>query len=352
MKHIFHDIAAALARDEDFVLTTIIRHAGSSPRSTGARMLVRRDGSIGGTIGGGLLEAQVIQEARQVFETRCSTVRSYQFNAQKAADLGMICGGQVEVLLQYIPLPDEPLAQLYQRLAGALEAGHKAWLVTRLVPVPGQPEETVQPLQSMLEYGPAGLVGTGLLDVELASIGEAVAPLAGKDPRWIRVGEADYLVEPVHSQGTVYIFGAGHVSQMLAPLAAWVGFHTVVLDDRPEFANRERFAAADEVIAVEKLERAFEGLGIGPDSYIIIVTRGHRDDLTVLRLALQTQARYIGMIGSKRKRELVYQVLRSEGVSSDDLGRVHSPIGVEIGAETPEEIAISILAELIKVRAG
>ncbi len=100
------------------------------------------------------------------------------------------------------------------------------------------------------------------------------------------------------------------------------------------------------------MERAFEGLEIGPDSYIVIVTRGHRDDLTVLRLALQTRARYIGMIGSKRKRELVYQALRSEGVSSGDLDRVHSPIGVEIGAETPEEIAISILAELIQVRAA
>ena len=167
----------------------------------------------------------------------------------------------MEVLLHYIALPDEQLASLYKRLAAALETGQKAWLVTRLVPVPGQPEERLQPLQSMLESGPAGLERTGPLDVELAQIGEAAGSLAGKDPRWVKVGEADYLVEPVHAHGTAYILGAGHVSQMLAPLAAWVGFHTVVLDDRPEFANRERFAAADEVIAVETMERAFEDLG-------------------------------------------------------------------------------------------
>jgi len=351
MKHIFHDIAAALAGKEDVVLTTIIRHAGSSPRSTGARMIVRKDASITGTIGGGLLEAQVIQEACRAFETRRCTVRSYQFNGKHAADLGMICGGQVDVLIQYVPVPDENLENLYLGLAEALQTGRKAWSVTQLVPLKGQPEGVVLPLQCMLSYSPAGLEMTGRSDVEPSRFAEAVAAIPGKDPRWIEVGDEKYLVEPVHTQGSVIIFGAGHVSQMLAPLAAWVGFHTVVVDDRPEFANRERFASADEVIAADSYEQAFHDLAVGSDCYIVIVTRGHKDDLVVLQQALLTNAGYIGMIGSKRKRELIYQALRSAGVSAGELARVHSPIGLTIGAETPEEIAISILAELIQARA-
>ncbi len=161
----------------------------------------------------------------------------------------------------------------------------------------------------------------------------------------------EYLVESLCHAGTVYIFGAGHVSQQLAPLATLVGFSTVVLDDRQEFANRERFPNVAEVIVLDSFQRALEGLEINADSYLVLVTRGHAHDHTVLRQALKTKAGYIGMIGSRRKRDAVYAAMAKEGFVQQDFDRVFSPIGLAIMAETPEEIAVSIVAELIQVRA-
>ena len=152
--------------------------------------------------------------------------------------------------------------------------------------------------------------------------------------------------------GTVYLFGAGHVSQQVAHLTSMTHFRTVVLDDRVEFANRERFPGADEIRVPASLDAAFTGLAIDRDSYIVIVTRGHRYDKTVLQQALRTEAGYIGMIGSKGKRDAVYKTLLEEGRTSAELERVHSPIGLKIGGDTPEEIAVSIVAELIKERSA
>ncbi len=157
-------------------------------------------------------------------------------------------------------------------------------------------------------------------------------------------------MEPIYPEPTLYIFGTGHISRYLAPLANMVEFRVVVIDDRKEYANREHFPQADDIWV-----RQFEGVGEGikPDeeSYIVIVTRGHLHDYTVLKEVLRKGARYIGMIGSRRKRELIYQQLRQEGYTQEELDRIHAPIGLDINAETPEEIAISIIAELIRVRA-
>jgi xanthine dehydrogenase accessory factor len=150
----------------------------------------------------------------------------------------------------------------------------------------------------------------------------------------------------------VYLFGAGHVSLQVARLAKIVDFHTVVLDDRHEFANRERFAGADDIQVLSSFEEACGDLDIDADSCLVILTRGHLHDKTVLRQALGTQAGYIGMIGSRRKRDLIYTALRAEGFSAGDLNKVHCPIGLAIGAQTPEEIAVSIVAELIRFRAN
>ena len=159
-----------------------------------------------------------------------------------------------------------------------------------------------------------------------------------------------YLIEPLRNSGTVYIFGAGHVSQQIAPLSETVGFKTVVLDDRAEYANHERFPSSSEIILLESFDRLPE-LAIDEDGYIVIVTRGHLHDKTILAWALKTKAGYIGMIGSRRKRDKIFEVLAGEGFGKQDIDRVFSPIGTDIGAETPEELAVSIVGELIKVRA-
>ncbi len=160
----------------------------------------------------------------------------------------------------------------------------------------------------------------------------------------------EVLLEPIFSEPTVYIFGGGHISEQLAPLVKRVHFTVVVIDDRDMFANRERFPEADEVI-VSEFEKCFDQLNIDDSSYIVIVTRGHLYDGFVLEQAVKTNARYIGMIGSKKKIKTLYEILVKKGVSRETLNRVHAPIGLDINSETPEEIAVSIIAQLIKVRA-
>ena len=161
-----------------------------------------------------------------------------------------------------------------------------------------------------------------------------------------------FFIEPLSSEGTVYIFGAGHIGQKLAQLTKFVGFRTVVLDDREEFANRELLGSADRIVVLSSFDDAMRDLTIDEESYLVIVTRGHVHDKTVLGQALRTRAGYIGMIGSRKKRDATYEVLAREGFTTQDFARVHSPIGLSIGAETPEEIAVSIVAELIQARAG
>ena len=149
---------------------------------------------------------------------------------------------------------------------------------------------------------------------------------------------------------TAYIFGGGHVAYALEPVLRHVDFRTVVIDDREEYANPQRYPHAEQTIVLDSFDQAFDGMELDEDSYIIIVTRGHRGDLQVLRKALEQQYAYLGMIGSRRKNELLYDTLRAEGVTEEQLASVHAPIGLKIGSETPEEIAISIVAEIIQVR--
>lgn len=162
-------------------------------------------------------------------------------------------------------------------------------------------------------------------------------------------GQLNVYVEPVLPVPTAFIFGGGHISKSLSKVAATAGFKTVVVDDREQYANRERFPEAAEVHATE-YEEAFRTLDINSSSHIVIVTRGHKDDMTVLRLAAQTDARYIGMIGSKRKTIEVVKHLLKEGVPLKRLERVHAPMGLDIGAVTPEEIAVAVTAEMIHAR--
>jgi xanthine dehydrogenase accessory factor len=159
-------------------------------------------------------------------------------------------------------------------------------------------------------------------------------------------------VEPLVPPVTVYIFGGGHIGARLVPLCHLLGFRTVVVDDRAEFASRDRFPLAGDVIAAPSFDRIIDDLPIGEDSYVVIVTRGHGGDQAILRQVLRRRPGYIGMIGSRRKRGLIFEQLAREGCTPDDLSRVHCPIGLPVGAETPEEIAVSIAAELIAARAG
>ena len=251
---IYEEIVKLRQQGRRGVVATIVSSRGSIPSFKTAKMLVRDDGSIVGTIGGGCVEAEVWQAAREVMESEKSRTLKFDLNQDPKYDTGLICGGTLEIFL-----------------------------------------------------------------------------------------------EPVLPPASLYIFGAGHVAVNLYKFASSAGFDVTVVDDRDTYANRERFPDAKEVIA-EDFDQATARLSPSESAYIVIVTRGHRDDMRVLRWAVQTPARYIGMIGSKRKTIAVFRELTKEGLSPKLFERVHAPVGLDIGAVTPEEIAIAITAELIANR--
>ncbi|MFC2048316.1 XdhC family protein [Chloroflexota bacterium] len=249
---IYEEIIRIKKEGEEAALATVISAGGSTPREEGAKMLVRADGSILGTIGGGGLEARIMKEAAEVIRTGES--KHLIFRLTEKEELGLLCGG-----------------------------------------------------------------------------------------------DAGVFIEPIVSLPTLYIFGGGHIGFPLAKMANLVDFRVVVIDNRPEFANPERFPEAEQTL-VEDHNTAFSNLKVDKLSYIVIITHGHKGDETVLEGALATKARYIGMIGSKAKVKTVFSHLLNKGISQELLDRVHAPIGLAIGAETPEEIAVSILAEIIQIK--
>jgi xanthine dehydrogenase accessory factor len=345
MKNIFRQLAALLAAGESVVVATIFDKSGSAPRTAGAKMIIRQGGSIMGTIGGGRLEADAVRQAGELFRSPRSVIAAFDLSGQDVAGMDMICGGQGEILLDYIDAVDADNRAVYQEICASLERRDKAWLITAL----GDGTSPAQPArQQCLVRHDGSLVGrfAGAPGF-LAKLTEGPAKIA------IHAEVLDgqrFLVEPIRPTGVAYIFGAGHVSQKIAPLAETVGFKTVVLDDRAEYASRGRFPAPTGLVPLESFDR-LPALDVDGDSYIVIVTRGHLHDKTILEWSLGTAAGYIGMIGSRRKRDKVYAALAEKGFGADDFRRVYSPIGTDIGAETPEELAVSIVGELIKVRA-
>lgn len=340
---VFKRMVELLKAKESFVLATILRRCGSAPRDVGSRMIIRTDGSIIGTIGGGILEATVQKLARELFTSRKTLMKRFALNREGPAPIGMICGGDVDFLLHYENAAQPDRLALYEELQACLDSRKRAWLIVKL---PAVEASEGSPPTYVLRDGGASLEVEGL-----PRLRELLVEVSATQPEMVEYEGARLFIEPLSSEGTVYIFGAGHVGQKLAQLTGFVGFRTVVLDDREEFANRELLGSADEIVLLKSFEEAMKELRIDGESYLVIVTRGHAHDKTVLEQALRTKAGYIGMIGSRKKRDATYEVLAQEGFGNEDFARVHSPIGLKIDAETPEEIAVSIVAELIQARA-
>jgi xanthine dehydrogenase accessory factor len=330
----------------DFVLATILAVQGSSPRHIGTRFLVRRDGEIVGTIGGGLFETDVRKVAVQALEQRKSSRVDFSFRGPDAASTEMICGGNAQVLVEYVDARDKTRDEIFRRVLELTIARNPGYLITYpAIPAGGHGE-----ISHLLLDGRTARLG-GFAGDDLVAGSMPPARLL-KPAQLLTVPGLEYpvLLEWIRPHGTAYIFGAGHVGVCVAHLAAYVDFVVVVLDDRAEFASSERIPDADQVIVLESFHGAFKDLPIDEESYIVIVTHGHAHDRTVLQQALQSRAGYIGMIGSRRKTRLVMDSLLKEGLTREDIERVHAPIGLTIGGETPQEIAVSIIAEMIQIR--
>ena len=304
---------------QDVMLVLAVERDGSTPGASGAKMLVTKTGRAWGTIGGGQLEYSCEARARELLAAGRCAVERFELRPQGAGDLGMVCGGDVTVWFQYLPG-----AVLEQSPEGPL-----LWLLLE---------------QDKNGQGQARLCAARELEGGRRICGGG---------RFTDTPEGGYrYLECLAAQDTVYIFGAGHVAQALAPGLAGVGFSCHVLDDRAEYARPEAFPTAAEVrqADLEHLEEVCAR--ITPDDYVCVMTHGHRHDHEVVRQMLRTPACYIGVIGSARKAAASAQRLREEGFTDQDIARITTPIGLSIGAETPEEIAVSILAQMIQVRAA
>lgn len=336
MKELFSRMSDALRRGEDLVLCSIIASSGSSPRGAGAKMVLFSDGSTFGTVGGGAVEFECIKLAKKALEEKSAFTAGFNLSKNQTADIGMICGGQVTVYFQFFAGGDAVYSGLFDKIVSLYGMQKNSWLVTRIGN--GGADRTGLFIE-----------GKGLLNMDEKDE-EAVSDLL-KSRSVLTSGDPAYYIEPVTTAGVVYVFGGGHVSQQLVPVLAHVGFSVAVFEDRPEFCTKELFPDAVRLIQGD-FKNISETVSMSDRDYAVIVTRGHQADFDVLRQMLLTDAAYIGMIGSRHKIAATYDRLPDEKTREEALKRVHAPIGLPIGGETPAEIAISIAGELIAQRAG
>jgi len=333
-----------LNNSKPVVLITIVDIQGSSPRHAGTKMVVDADGDAYGTIGGSIFEAKTIQRAKQVLKTGKSEFLEFELN-EKSTN-GMVCGGKALVLLDYIDAGTSN-TQLFRDWQESLDKGKGFYY---LVQIEGENSSLRTAERSLLMHDGMFSGDIKLSKKQFETLRNEVCNISSTTI--ISLDNSRFVVDPIKRLQTLYLIGAGHVAVPTAQIAAMVGFQVIVVDDRSEFANKERFPDAECIKIIKEYKQVFSGFDLDDEAYIVIMTRGHTYDRVALEQALKTTACYIGMISSRQKRESVFQTLLAKGATRQQLERVHSPIGIDIGSETPEEIAVSIVAELIKVRSG
>ena len=326
-------IFSRLQQGKTLALVTIIDKSGSAPRLPGSKMFVEQNGSLHGTIGGGRLEFMAHENAQAVALGAVPGISEFDMRGtgtDMAAD--MVCGGIQIVLIERLT-PD--MAPLFALALECFEGGAKgAWAID--ITNPQRPERSFVDLQNA--------------DPQYNAI-DFQTIMRSRTTRLVDLAGQVIVVDPLPKSGTVVLFGGGHVSLEVAELSASLDFEVIVCDDRPEFAGKGRFPMAKDVQVID-FTRAFANINQKEELYLLIITRGHSYDQEVLAQSLTTPARYIGMIGSRRKRDIIYENLRKKGFTEKDFARVHCPVGLSIGSETPREIAVSIIGELIAARAG
>jgi xanthine dehydrogenase accessory factor len=360
MREVFEAIGEAARSGRPAVLATVVATRGSTPRKSGARMLIYATGESAGTIGGGCVEAEVWQAARTAMKGGAPAILEYSLTADLAADSGMICGGFMRLFVEPVMWGGGPgpIMEVVDGLLDALNRGETAVLATVLNSTVNQIDPGMRLLvredgaiSGALEGSP--LARAIVFDAREMTATRRQSRVAGYGREYgpsIQSAVELYL-EVIRSRPRVIVVGAGHVGRQVSKIAGSVGFSVVVVDDRADFADPTLIPEADRVIAAEPAE-ALASLKIDPNSYVVLVTRGHKQDEAALRQVVDSPAAYVGMIGSRARVLAVKDALASEGFSRERLDAVHAPIGLRIGAETPEEIAISIVAELVKVMRG
>ena len=327
MNTIFAKILYELEKNHDLVLVTLIAEKGSAPRGTGSQMLVNLEGRLLGTIGGGAVEYDAEQLAKNLVAEKRSCVHEYVLRKNKVEDLGMVCGGDVTAYFQFIDHTDARWAPLAGAVSERTAARKPGWLVQQL------------------DGGFPALLGEN---------GELLAGEAVKNAEAYRIPgckrtDAGFSM-PLPIGERAIIFGGGHIARDLVPLLKTVGFRVTVMDCREEYTNPADFPSAERTICGDYLH-IDRYLDLGSEDYVVVMTNGHAHDFDVLEQALRKELAYIGVIGSRKKTAVVNQRLRDAGVPEEGIARNHTPIGTAIKAVTPAEIAVSIAGEMIYERA-
>lgn len=328
MERIFNKLAEQMASGYDSVLVTIIDQVGSTPRGMGTQMLVGDSGILAGTVGGGAIEKRAIEHGIELLAKKKSEVCGYDLSGANQSDLGMVCGGGVTLLFNYVAAQNTAWRKVLDEMLRRFAADSPGFLVQQL--------ETGLP--SLLNESGCVLTGNPLV-LELQDINYSGNKLDG------------YFILPLATKQRIFVCGGGHVAQSLVPVLASVDFKVIVVESRPEFARPELFPAASEVKLVDYSQLG-NYLDLRPTDFFAIMTHGHVHDYTVQEQLLRSEYAYVGVMGSKRKIASVNARLIAAGISQEKIDSVHTPIGVKIGAVTPAEIAISVAAECIAIRAS
>ena len=333
MRALLESLQKTLAGGRDAVIVTIIESEGSTPRKVGATMLADAGGRVCGTVGGGEMEYRCTELAAEVIKNRAARTAEFDMDNAQARDAGMICGGRARAQFAFVPAGNASLLELTDAALCAIDAGACGWLLT------GVPEGRLSVYTKA-----SGVCG--------APVPDAVLNALTQNPCVISVQERRWFAQRLADAGRVYIFGGGHVSQSLVPALTAVGFCCVVLEDRPEFCERRLFGGTAQTRLID-MDDIAANVSINADDYVCVMTRGHSYDAQAQAFAMKTPARYIGVMGSRRKTAAVTARLKAEyGFEDAEFEHVTTPIGLDIGAQTPAEIAVSVTAQLIAVRAG
>jgi len=326
MSHDALDLIERLRRTgRPAAMATLVRTIGTTPRKEGTKMFVDVSGDVFGSVTiGGCVDGRVIEESGDVLASAAPRLVRFDLGDAEAWEIGLTCGGTIDVLME--PLSEE-IANLYELASAELEAGRAVALVTR--------------------------IATGERSMILADGSGPIADLlrSSATSRTITTDSGDVYVEILRPPATLLIFGAGVVAIPLVSLAKVLGFHTVIVDGRPRFATRERFPDADE-LRIGIVSEIAEEMRLGPTTPVVLVAHDYKIDVPVLIRALRSDAPYIGLLGSRRRGAAILQMLRDEGIGEEQLRRVRVPIGLDLGADTAEEIALAVMAEIVAVRHG
>ena len=338
------------------VMATLVRTKGATPRKAGARMFVGEGGRILGSVTiGGCVDARVIEEAEAIMAGRASKLLEMELGDEEAWELGLTCGGTVEVLIDPLDFSDpaDQVVELHEIARRETLAGRRVALATL---VSTSADAQVPCGRRMLIDDDGRARGT-LIEALRQQIIQDARDLMARGMSQMRSyqiegqGRWEVFIEAFGPSLPLLIFGGSHVAIALVSFAKLLGFRTVVVDGRPRFANRERFPEADEVIEGIPSEVA-ERLAMGPATSVALLAHDYKYEVPVLKRALATDVLYIGLLGSRRRGRAILDLLREQGVEEQRLRSIHAPIGLDLGAQTASEIALSILAEILAVRNG